>query len=387
MHTYARQPLAITRGSGARVTDCDGRDYIDLVAGIAVNVLGHCHPRVVAALHEQAQRLIHVSNLYYSEPQIELAERLVATAFPSRAFFCNSGAEANETAIKLARKWGRHHKGGAYGIVAAQNSFHGRTAGALSATGNARYREPFEPLLPGFRRVPFNDVGGVADAIDDSTCAVMLEPIQGESGVIPLDRGALRELRAICDEHDVLLVLDEIQTGMGRTGMWWACQDEGVVPDVMTVAKGLGAGVPIGAVLAVPRADVFEPGDHGSTFGGNPLACAVAGAVLRTIDDEGLIDNARRQGDALRAGIERLAGEGAPVEGVRGRGLMLGVALSAPVAPDVARASLEHGVIINAIGDRTLRLVPPLVITDSDVGEALERLGAAFAAAAGKVPA
>ena len=378
MNTYTRQPVALVHGSGARVTDSDGRELIDLVAGIAVNVLGHGHPAVTQAIAEQAQHLIHTSNLYYTEPQLELARLLVDSAFPSRVFFTNSGAEAVEGAIKLARKWGKVHRDGATVIVCAQGAFHGRTLGALAATANARYREPFEPLPRGFVHVRYNDPGAIEAAIDPATCAVLLEPIEGESGVNPLDPGTLRDIRRICDERDVLLMLDEVQTGMGRTGAWWAHQHEDVVPDVMTTAKGLGGGVPIGAILAAPRADVFEPGDHGSTFGGGPLACAAGAAVMRAIAAEGLIENAASVGDYLAESVTALA-PGAPIDRVRGRGLMLGVALTADIAPRVGAAALRHGVIVNAVGQRTLRLVPPLVLTREDVDEAVRRLSAAFA--------
>jgi predicted acetylornithine/succinylornithine family transaminase len=382
MNTYSRQPIALTSGHGVWATDSTGRELLDLVAGIAVNVLGHCHPAVQAALTEQAGRLIHTSNLYYTEPQLELAELLVASAFPSRVFFCNSGAEANEGAIKLARKWGKQHRDGADVIVCAQGAFHGRTLGALAATGNARYREPFEPLPPGFVRVAYNDSSAIAGVIDAATCAVMLEPIQGESGVHPLDPGVLSEIRRLCDERDVLLILDEVQTGMGRTGRWWAHQHEAAAPDIMTVAKGLGGGIPIGAILAAPRADVFEPGDHGCTFGGSPLACATGAAVMRTITEDHLVENAAAMGDYFAESISTLRDGGAPIEHVRGAGLMLGVGLSADVAPQVVAEGLRNGVIVNAVGKRTLRLVPPLVITRDEVDEAVRRLGAAFAAAA-----
>ena len=382
MRTYARQPLTIESGRGVWVRDASGQELIDLVGGLAVNVLGHAHPAVHRALAEQSQRLVHTSNLYYTSEQLDLAELLIGTAFPSRVFLCNSGAEANETAIKIARKWGRVHKQGATSIVCADNAFHGRTTGALAATGTERYREPFEPLARGFIRVPFNDLDAIASAVDGATCAVMLEPIQGESGVHPLDRGFLGALRRLCDEREVLLILDEVQTGMGRTGAWWAHQHDGVAPDVMTIAKGLAGGVPIGAVLAAPRADVLEPGDHGSTFGGGPLASAVASAVIRTIEEEHLVERAAAAGDHIAESVQGMASQGAPVHEVRGRGLMLGIGLRLPVAREVAAAALEHGVIVNAVGDRTVRLLPPLIITHDEVDEAMRRLGNAFASVA-----
>jgi predicted acetylornithine/succinylornithine family transaminase len=321
---------------------------------------------------------MHTSNLYYTEPQLELAELLIASAFPSRVFFCNSGTEANEGAIKLARKWGKLHRDGAHVIICAQGAFHGRTMGALAATANARYRKPFEPLPKGFVHVPFDDLGALEQAIDSATCAVMLEPIEGESGVIPLEPGRLAAIRRLCDERNVLLILDEIQTGMGRTGRWWAHQHEQAAPDVMTVAKALGGGVPIGAILAAPRADVFEPGDHGSTFGGGPLACAAAVAVMRAVEAEGLVDHAADVGDYLAESLSALADDGAPIAGVRGQGLMLAIALTRDVARDVAAAALDEGLIVNAIGDRTIRVVPPLIITRNEVDEAVLRLRRAF---------
>jgi len=378
MHTYGRQPVALVRGSGVYVTDVEGREHIDMVGGIAVNVLGHAAPAVRAALEQQASELIHTSNLYYTLPQIELARLLVESAFPSRVFFCNSGAEANEAAIKIARKWGQKRKGGAHEIIVAANAFHGRTLASLAATGTPKYQQPFEPMPEGFVRVPFDDLDAVRDAITERTVAIMMEPLQGESGVVPMRDETLRGLRALCDEHDLLLILDEVQTGMGRTGTWWAHQHAGITPDVMTVAKGLGGGVPIGAILAAPRADVLEPGDHGCTFGGNPLATAVGVAVVRDIDRQGLIGNAELVGNHLRGALMRLREDGKPVETVRGRGLMLAVVLSQDIAPRVARAGLETGVIVNAIGDRVLRLVPPLVLTEQQADEAVRRIGAAI---------
>lgn len=377
MHTYRRQPIDIVTGHGVRVADDSGRELIDLVGGIAVNVLGHCHPAVVEAVRQQAGRLIHTSNLYFTAPQVELAERLVATAFPGRVFLCNSGAEANEAAIKLARKWGRRHRQGASAIVALTGSFHGRTLGALAATAEPRYREPFEPLPPGFRHVAAS-VSAIEDSIDASVAAVMLEPLQGESGVVPVPDDVLRGVRELCDRRGVLLILDEVQTGMGRTGRWWAHQHAIARPDVMTIAKGLGGGVPIGAVLATPDADVLEPGDHGSTFGGNPLAAAAAVAVIDTIEREGLVDRAATMGEYLRESLMSLRTRGVPIESVRGRGLLLGVVLAEPLAQRAARAALDCGVLVNPIGDSVLRLAPPLIITEEDVDQSVERLAEAF---------
>jgi len=387
MSTYAHQPVAIRTGRGCTLTDVDGREYLDLVGGIAVNVLGHGHPAVLGTLAEQAGRAIHLSNLYFSEPQLDAAERLVATAFPSRVFFCNSGTEAVETAIKIARKWGKLNRNGASTIICARGAFHGRTMGALAATSNRQYREPFEPLPRGFIHVAYDDLAAVREAIDDRTVAVLMEPIEGQSGVVPMSDETLRGLRRLCDKHDLLLLLDEIQSGMGRTGRWWAHQHAGIVPDVMAVAKGLGGGLPIGAVLAGPRADIFAPGDHGTTFGGGPLVTAVAAAVLDAIEREGLVANAARVGERLRRGLLQLGRSGAPIAEVRGRGLMLGAVLSAPVAHQVVGAALERGLLVNATGTSALRLVPPLVLTEAEADQALERLGGAFELALAEGPA
>lgn len=369
MSTGRRLPLVLTEGRGCTVTDDQGKEYLDLVAGIAVNVLGHSHPAVAEAVANQAQRLIHVSNLYYNEPQALLAKRLVELSFPSRVFFCNSGAEANEAAIKLARKWGKS-RGGRFEIITAEKSFHGRTLATVTATGQPKYQEPFGPLPEGFVHVPFGDVEAVKGATNDKTVAVMVEPIMGESGVITPPEGYLAGLRAWCDEQDLLLILDEVQTGIGRTGRWFAGQHEGVVPDIVTLAKGLGGGVPIGACLAAPRADVFEPGDHGSTFGGNPLACAAALATIATIEQDDLVQHAAEMGELLHETLAGLPG----IKTARGRGLMQAIVLNEPRAKDVQGRCLEQGVIVNATDDETIRLVPPLIITAAQI----ERAGAAL---------
>ena len=383
MSTYGRQPVALREGRGCRVTDIEGREYLDMIGGIAVNVLGHAHPAVIRAIHEQAARIMHVSNLYHSEPQLDAAEKLVATAFPSRVFFCNSGAEAVEGAIKLARKWGGLHGRPAGTVICARGAFHGRTMGALAATSNRHYRDPFEPLPRGFIHVAYDDVAAVAEAVDGRTVAVLMEPIEGESGVIPMSNETLRSLRRLCDERDLLLILDEVQTGMGRTGRWWAHQHAGIVPDVMTVAKGLAGGLPIGAILAGPRADVFEAGDHGSTFGGSPLTTAVAAAVIDTIDSAKLVENSARVGARLRRGLLALRERGAPIAGVRGRGLMLGVLLTEPIAADLSLAALEAGLMVNAVGASVIRLLPALTVTEAEADEAVSRLAAAFDVVAG----
>lgn len=362
MQTGRRLPVTFVRGSGARVYDEAGREYLDFVAGIAVNLLGHAHPEVVAAVAAQSSKLIHTSNLYFSQPQAALAQRLVELSFPSRVFFCNSGAEANEAAIKLARKWGARHRDGAFQIITATGSFHGRTLATVTAGGQHKYSDPFEPLPAGFVHVPYSDVDALKGATTDKTVAVMLEPIMGEIGVIPPAPGYLRAVREWCDAHNLLLILDEVQTGLGRTGRWFAHQHAGITPDVMTLAKGLGGGVPIGACLANPRADVFEPGDHGSTFGGNPLACAAALAVLQVIEREGLVGHAAEMGDLLHASLQDLG-----AKEVRGVGLMQAFELSEPQAKPLQQACLDAGLIVNAVDDHTVRLVPPLIITAEDV--------------------
>jgi acetylornithine/N-succinyldiaminopimelate aminotransferase len=367
MGTFKRLPLTLVEGSGVTVRDDRGREYIDLVAGIAVNLLGHAHPAVVAALTEQAGRLIHTSNLYYSEPQVALAKRLVELSFPSRVFLANSGAEANEAAIKIAHKWGRLHRNGAYEIITAEGSFHGRTLATVTAGGQEKYSAPFAPLPAGFRHVPWGDLDAVRAATGPDTVAVMVEPVMGEIGVIPPPEGYLEGLRRWCDEQDLLLILDEVQTGLGRTGRWFAHQHHGIVPDVMTLAKGLGGGVPIGACLAAPRADVFEPGDHGSTFGGNPLACSAALSVLQVIEEEGLVGHAAEMGDLLSSSLEELDG----LKEVRGRGLMQAAVFEQPVARELQLRCLDEGVIVNAVDDHTMRLVPPLVIQAGDIERAV----------------
>jgi acetylornithine/N-succinyldiaminopimelate aminotransferase len=370
MATFKRLPVTLVEGKGVTVRDDEGREYVDLVAGIAVNLLGHAHPAVVQTLSEQAGRLIHTSNLYYSEPQVALARRLVELSFPSRAFFANSGAEANEAAIKLARKWGKLHRQGAYEILTTLGSFHGRTLATVTAGGQEKYSAPFAPLPAGFPHVPFGDLEAVKAATGAETVAVMVEPVMGEAGVVPPPDGYLAGLREWCDEQNLLLIVDEVQTGLGRTGRWFGHQHDGITPDVMTLAKGLGGGVPIGACLAAPRADVFEPGDHGSTFGGNPLACTAALAVLRVIEEEGLVGHAAEMGELLAAGLEELDGVGS----VRGRGLMQAVVFEQPGARELQLRALEEGVIVNAVDDRTLRLVPPLIIQPDEIERAVAAL-------------
>ncbi len=365
MQTGRRLPVTFVRGQGCLVYDDAGREYLDLVAGIAVNLLGHAHPQVVAAVTAQASTLIHTSNLYFTQPQVELAQRLVELSFPSRVFFCNSGAEANEAAIKLARKWGTRNRDGAFEIVTTAGSFHGRTLATVTAGGQPKYADPFKPLPEGFAHVPYNDLDAIKAATSDRTVAVMLEPVMGEIGIIPAATGYLAGVRAWCDAKNFLLILDEVQTGLGRTGRWFAHQHHGITPDVMTLAKGLGGGLPIGACLAAPRADVFEPGDHGSTFGGNPLACAAALAVLSVIERDGLVGHAAEMGETLH---ETLLDLGA--KDVRGLGLMQAFEFDEPRAKAFQQSCLEAGLIVNAVDDHSIRLVPPLIIGNAEIDRA-----------------
>jgi acetylornithine/N-succinyldiaminopimelate aminotransferase len=368
--SYARLPVEFVRGEGARVWDADGVEYLDFLCGISVTSLGHCHPRVVEAVREQVGRLMHTSNLFYTEPAMRLAERLAESSLGGKVYFCNSGAEANEAAIKLARKAKR---GGE--IVTVHNAFHGRTYGALSATPQEAKQAPFAPLVPGFRAVAA-EPEALAAAIDERTAAVLLEPIQGESGVNVLPDELLALARKACTAHGAALVFDEVQCGMGRTGTLWAYEQTGVVPDALTVAKALGGGLPIGALVTGPRlADVLQPGDHGSTFAGGPVVAAGALAALRETAEEALLANVREQGARLADGLARLP----HVLDVRGRGLMLACELDVSAPEVVRRALFEQRLIVNATGPATVRLLPPLTIVAADVEEALARLGAALA--------
>ena len=365
MQTGRRLPVTFVRGQGCLVYDEAGREYLDLVAGIAVNLLGHSHPEVAAAVAGQAKTLIHTSNLYYTQPQVELARRLVELSFPSRVFLCNSGAEANEAAIKIARKWGARNRNGAFQIITTLGSFHGRTLATVTAGGQPKYSDPFKPLPDGFIHVPYNDLDAIKAATGAQTVAVMLEPVMGEIGIVPARPGYLEGVRKWCDEKGLLLILDEVQTGLGRTGRWFAHQHHGITPDVMTLAKGLGGGVPIGACLAAPKADVFEPGDHGSTFGGNPLACVAALAVLKVIERDGLVGHAAEMGEMLHAVIGSLG-----AKDVRGLGLMQAIEFAEPRAKAFQQACLDAGLVVNAVDDNTIRFVPPLIITPDQIDRA-----------------
>ena len=376
LDTYPTPPVELVSGEGATVTDADGNTYIDMLAGIAVNALGHAHPAIVDAVSAQVARLGHVSNLFGSQPVVEVAEALRARVGDdtARVFFCNSGAEANEAAFKLARLTGRRR------ILAAERGFHGRTMGSLALTGQPDKRAPFEPMPAGVEFFTYGDIEALEALVQQdpgNTAAIILEPIQGETGVIPAPEGFLTKVRELCDAHGILFITDEVQTGVGRTGDFFAFQHEGVLPDVITMAKGLGGGLPIGATIARGRAaTLFTPGSHGTTFGGNPVACAAAKAVLGVVD-EAFLAEVRRKGQLLIDAASQVPG----VTQVRGRGLMLGVVLDEAVAKLVVKHGLEEGLILNAPGGDVIRLTPPLVITDDEIAEAMKRLARAIDAA------
>ena len=371
MNTFKRLPLTLVRGQGARVWDDNGKEYLDFVGGLAVNVLGHCHPEIANALAEQARTLIQTSNLVYSVPQIRLAELLIQNSCFDKVFFCNSGAEANEGAVKLARKYGKLYLGGAYEVITAMNSFHGRTLAMVAATGQPKFQQPYTPLPSGFINVEYDSIDAIKAATGKKTCAVMLEAIQGEGGVNIPKEDYLKEVRSWCDEKGILLILDEIQTGMGRTGTLFAYQQSGIEPDIMTLAKGLAGGVPIGALLAKERASVFEPGDHGSTFGGNPLSCAVSYATLKYILENGVVENSRRIGRYLVASLEGLRAKFDFIVEVRGRGLLVALEFCSDIAEGVVKACLAKGLLLNAVKPSALRFMPPLIIGEREVDEAM----------------
>ncbi|MGB9791040.1 MAG: acetylornithine transaminase [Thermacetogeniaceae bacterium] len=378
MKTYSRLPLVAVKGEGARVWDADGNCYLDFVSGVGVNSVGHCHPRVVAAVREQAEDLLHCSNLYWSVPQVRLAEELARLSGLDRVFFCNSGAEANEAAIKLVRKYAYSHGKKNPEIIAFKNSFHGRTLGALAATGQEKFWEGFAPLPEGFRHLPFNDVEALERAITPNTAAVLLEPVQGEGGVYPATQEFMRALSAARETHGLLLVYDEVQCGLGRTGRMFAFEHYGVRPDVLVLAKALGGGLPIGAVVAREEvAEAFQPGTHGSTFGGNPVACAAALAVLQVLREEGLVENAEKVGAYFRSRLEELRERYPVIREVRGYGLMLGVELDRSGKELVALCA-ARGLLINCTAEKVLRFLPPLVIGERDVDEAVSILSEAF---------
>ena len=371
--TYKRWPLRVVEAHGCTVFDESGEEYLDLIGGIAVATVGHSHPHVVDAIKSQAERLIHVSNLYETEPQMTLADRLSSISGGKQSFFCNSGAEAVECALKLARKWG--HESGRTKIVATDGAFHGRTFGALSATGQPGKKTAFEPLVPDFVHVPYGDASAIEAAVDGSTAAVLLEPIQGEAGVVVPEPGYLTEVRDICDRAGVLLIFDEIQTGLARTGQWFAYEHEGVVPDILTLAKALAGGLPMGACLASSEvAAAFAPGDHATTFGGGPVVAAAALAVLEVVEKEGLAARAADLGPRVLEAFEDVPG----VVSVRGRGLLIGIVLEEPKAHRVAEIALENHVLVNNATDNVVRLAPPLVISDDELARGIDVVAAAI---------
>lgn len=380
MNTYARLPVVFVKGKGCRLWDVEGREYLDFVGGLGVASVGHCHPVVIEKIKNQLDKLIHVSNLYYTLPQLELAEKLVSLSFADKCFFANSGAEVNEGAVKLVRKYAKSTTGkDKYEIITAFRSFHGRTMKMLAASGQPEKQESFEPLPLGFTHVPLNDLEALEEAIGKHTCAVMLEPIQGEGGVYPCEIDYLRDVRRICDEHGLLLVLDEVQTGLGRTGKMFAYEHFGIVPDIMSLAKGLGGGLPIGTFVATDKvASTFKPGDHGSTFGGGPLVCTAALAVLEVIENEALVKNCFNVGAYFKEGLLKLAKERAIIKEIRGLGLMLGVELTETVAKEITLKVLSKGLVINNIGGNILRFLPPLCVTKGEIDIVLEVLDDCF---------
>jgi len=378
MHTYSRIPIAMERGEGVRVWDSDGKEYLDFISGIGVNAVGHCHPEIVKVIESQLKRLLHCSNLYHINPQTELAKALCEVSFADKVFFSNSGAEANEAAIKLARRFGSKLGGRRYEIITMKGSFHGRTLATLKATAQTKYQNGFGPFPPGFKYAPFNDLKGVKKAISSKTCAVMLEPIQGEGGINVASETFLRELRQFCHKEEILLILDEVQCGLGRTGKMFAYQHYGIEPDVMTLAKPLGGGMPIGATLAKEKvASAFEPGTHASTFGGNPLACSAALAFLKVVKKENLVEKAQERGNYFRARLEELKKKFSFVKAMRGKGLMIGLELGFP-GKDIVERCRDRGLLINCTVEKILRFLPPLIIEERDIDEAVKILDTVF---------
>ncbi len=375
IHTYKRAPLVLVKGRGTKVWDSEGKEYLDFVAGIAVNGLGHCHSKVVKAIQQQVSQLMHISNLYYIEPQVKLAKLLAENSFGDKSFFCNSGAEANEAAIKLSRKYG---KGKRYEIICMEGSFHGRTLATLTATGQEKYRKGYAPLAPGFKIVPFNNLEKVEEVISSRTVAIMLEPIQGEGGINVAKDDYLKGIRKLCDENNLLLILDEIQCGMGRTGKLFSYEHYGIEPDIMTLAKSLGGGFPIGCIITKDKiASYFSPGDHASTFGGNPLACNAARAAMEAILEEKLIENAVQVGNYFIEKLKELKKKYSFIKNVRGKGLMIGVELDFE-GKDIVSKCQEKGILINCTVDKVLRFVPPLIVTKKEIDRVIDVLDEVF---------
>ncbi|MEQ6358388.1 acetylornithine transaminase [Thermoanaerobacter thermohydrosulfuricus] len=372
MNTYSRYPITLVEGKGTKMWDDKGNVYLDFVAGIAVNSLGHCHPALVDAIKNQSEKLIHCSNLYWNENQIQLAKTIAENSFGDKVFFVNSGAEANEGAIKLARKYASLKYGSKrYKVISAKNSFHGRTFGALTATGQEKYHKGFGPLLSGFKYVPFNDIDALYEAIDDEVCAIMLEVVQGEGGIHEATPEYIKAAREICDENDILFIIDEVQTGIGRTGKLFGYEHYGITPDIMTLAKGLGGGFPIGAIVAKEDKAVFQPGDHASTFGGSPLACAAGIAVMNEITKEGFLDSVAQKGEYFRRKLKNLKEKYSVIKEVRGKGLMIGCEMDMEEASDIVTKAMGKGLLINCISHNVLRFVPPLTVTEEEIDTAL----------------
>lgn len=371
MNTFKRMPLTVVRGEGARVWDEHGKEYLDFTAGWAVNSLGHCHPAVVGAVSEQARTLIQTSNQFYTIPQLKLAQLLVENSCLDRVFFCNSGAEAVEGAVKLARRYGKLHLGGAYRVITTLNSFHGRTLTMVAATGQPKHQEPYTPLPGGFVNVEYNKVNAIKEATTSETCAVMLEPIQGEGGVNIPDDDYLKGVRTWCDQKGILLILDEVQTGVGRIGTLFGYEQYGIEPDIIALGKGLGGGVPIGAFLAKEKASVFAPGEHGSTFGGNPLACAAGYTTLKFIIDNDIPRKVKQTGAYLMSELEKLKSKFDYITDLRGRGLLVALQFDRDLSDKVVKACLERGLLLNAVKPNAVRFIPPLNITENHVDEAI----------------
>jgi acetylornithine aminotransferase/acetylornithine/N-succinyldiaminopimelate aminotransferase len=378
MQTGRRLPITLVRGEGTRVWDDDGTEYLDFIAGIASDTLGHADPGLADVISQQARTLIHVSNIFYTVPQIELGEWLIEHSALDRVFFTNSGAEANEAAIKLARKWGIQNRDGGYEIISTTNSFHGRTMTTVAATGTPAYREPFGPPTPGFVFVDYDDMDAIREATTPKTAAILLEPIQGEGGVNVPAADYLQQVRAWCDEQGILLILDEIQTGIGRTGTIWAYEQTGIEPDIMTSAKGIAGGVPLGAVMAKEHASVFEPGDHGTTFGGNPLATAAGAYVVRQLTEGGVLENAREQGEHLSQRLAGLVDRHALAIGEDGRGLLRRLELAEDVSGDVVTKAREQGLLLNPVRPNRVRFMPPLNVTAAEIDQAVDIVEAAL---------
>jgi predicted acetylornithine/succinylornithine family transaminase len=373
--TYKRFPLVLTRGNGARVWTEDGKEYLDFLAGIAVNALGHSHPAINQAITHQLSQIGHTSNLYFTTPMIELAQKILQYFGPGKVFYANSGAEANEAAIKLARKFHPDK----WEIITCWQSFHGRTLAAISATGQPKYQKGFEPLVPGFIHVPYNDVAALEAAITPTTAAILVEPIQGEGGVIIPDAGYLAQVRALCDRHGILMLLDEVQTGTGRTGKFFCFEHSGIQPDVVTLAKAIGGGLPLGICVATDRAAAaFLPGDHASTFGGNPISCAAGLAVVNTIEQENLLEKCTELGDYLVARLRQKLGESPKIKEIRGKGLMIGIELVDETASEIVSKCLEQGLLLASAGPSVVRMLPPYIISRAQIDRACEMLGSAL---------